>query len=315
MLEASSWREIFGDTQRVPIGHPDLSWLDIPPPDFIRHAHERQALPFETIPCDPAQFRKEPTFILPQMHRLWQTGRAIHRHLPGGADTRLLDLGAFPFAVDNLLREYWGFPGRIEATANLPLAPEWEAILRGRDIGVSYVNCDAYVDSGEDLPDLPARLPFEDGSFDFVVLAHVIEHLYHPLPLLGEAFRVLRPGGRILVSTDNAFMLSTLFHLLELNDFVHEPVEQTAAMAFHFWRGHVRFFSEQDIVKILENTGFEVIESQLQQVYYNSFSDEYFRQPKTGLYGWEARLLREIPSYRNELCLTAAKPGPCVSGV
>jgi ubiquinone/menaquinone biosynthesis C-methylase UbiE len=46
-------------------------------------------------------------------------------------------------------------------------------------------------------------LPFTDGSFDHVLMMDVVEHLY-PWELrqaLCEAYRVLRPGGQLLVHT------------------------------------------------------------------------------------------------------------------
>lgn len=43
-------------------------------------------------------------------------------------------------------------------------------------------------------------LPFGDGSFDTVVSFHVIEHTESPQRVLAEAFRVLRPGGRVLLA-------------------------------------------------------------------------------------------------------------------
>ena len=45
------------------------------------------------------------------------------------------------------------------------------------------------------------RLPFFDDAFDCVVLADVIEHIDVPEAVIGEAFRVLRRGGQILVTT------------------------------------------------------------------------------------------------------------------
>jgi SAM-dependent methyltransferase len=47
-------------------------------------------------------------------------------------------------------------------------------------------------------------LPFEDGSFELVLCVQVIEHLLDPLAGLRELARVLRPGGTLLISTDNA---------------------------------------------------------------------------------------------------------------
>jgi SAM-dependent methyltransferase len=46
-------------------------------------------------------------------------------------------------------------------------------------------------------------LPYADSSFDAIVLAHVLEHLDHPLLLGPELCRVLRPGGVLYVETPN----------------------------------------------------------------------------------------------------------------
>ncbi len=47
------------------------------------------------------------------------------------------------------------------------------------------------------------RLPFPDGHFDLLVSIDVHEHLRHPELLAAEFFRVLRPGGRAVVTTPN----------------------------------------------------------------------------------------------------------------
>lgn len=41
----------------------------------------------------------------------------------------------------------------------------------------------------------------KDDSVDCVVLSEIIEHVQHPEKLLSEARRVLRPGGKIIIST------------------------------------------------------------------------------------------------------------------
>jgi ubiquinone/menaquinone biosynthesis C-methylase UbiE len=48
--------------------------------------------------------------------------------------------------------------------------------------------------------DLNERLPFDDRSFDRVVSGLVLEHLRDMAPLFSEAHRVLKPGGRAVVS-------------------------------------------------------------------------------------------------------------------
>lgn len=47
------------------------------------------------------------------------------------------------------------------------------------------------------------RLSFADGTFDLVVCFEMIEHIREHREMLKEAARVLRPGGRLIVSTPN----------------------------------------------------------------------------------------------------------------
>jgi len=49
------------------------------------------------------------------------------------------------------------------------------------------------------------RLPFPDGSFDTVISRSVVEHLEHPEVVFSEFARVLRPGGKVIISTPNKY--------------------------------------------------------------------------------------------------------------
>jgi SAM-dependent methyltransferase len=56
---------------------------------------------------------------------------------------------------------------------------------------------DAYYDGG--------AFPFADCSFDAVLCSQVLEHVFTPEEFLGEVHRVLRPGGKLLLTVPFAW--------------------------------------------------------------------------------------------------------------
>jgi SAM-dependent methyltransferase len=52
--------------------------------------------------------------------------------------------------------------------------------------------------------DVSAPLPFEDQSFDAVVMKDLLEHVSDPVSTVREARRVLKPGGRVFASSPDA---------------------------------------------------------------------------------------------------------------
>ena len=68
---------------------------------------------------------------------------------------------------------------------------------------------------GADLPGNPhasvalnpdGSLPVADASFDAILSTQVLEHVEDPVLYLAECSRVLRPGGRMLLSTHGIFV-------------------------------------------------------------------------------------------------------------
>ena len=56
---------------------------------------------------------------------------------------------------------------------------------------------------------VPPLEGFEDNTFDLVVTFQVIEHIKNDLLFLREIFRVLKPGGRLILTTPNIRMSLT----------------------------------------------------------------------------------------------------------
>jgi 2-polyprenyl-3-methyl-5-hydroxy-6-metoxy-1,4-benzoquinol methylase len=62
--------------------------------------------------------------------------------------------------------------------------------------------------------DLNAPLPCPDSSFDAILSTEVIEHLENPRAVFREWSRVLRPGGRLLLTTPNQESIRSLASLI-----------------------------------------------------------------------------------------------------
>lgn len=60
--------------------------------------------------------------------------------------------------------------------------------------------------------DLNQKLPFEDFSFDTVLLTDVLEHISKPQQLVQEIARVLRPGEKVIIMVPFFYRLHEVPH-------------------------------------------------------------------------------------------------------
>ena len=58
--------------------------------------------------------------------------------------------------------------------------------------------------------DLNVRMPFEDASFDLVVVVGTLQYLLEPSSCVKEVYRVLKPGGHFIVCQRNALSFNVL---------------------------------------------------------------------------------------------------------
>jgi SAM-dependent methyltransferase len=85
---------------------------------------------------------------------------------------------------------------------------------------------------------------YPTGSFDQIIIWHVLEHVSDPVGTLREAHRILKPGGRLIVAVPNFSSLQA---------------RCTGAAWFHLdLPRHVHHFPLPALRQLLTLTGFQV---------------------------------------------------------
>ncbi len=105
----------------------------------------------------------------------------IKSHYPRDGRLRILDIGC---GTGKMLDELAAFGDVVGAD----FSPEALQFCVTRGVGADLARADA------------RRLPFADGAFDVVTAMDIIEHIDDDKAASSEIFRVLKPGGRLLVT-------------------------------------------------------------------------------------------------------------------
>ena len=92
------------------------------------------------------------------------------------------------------------------------------------------------------------NLPLENNSIDFVFSSEVIEHIYDIENAFLEISRILKPGGKLLLTTPYHGLIKNLLIVLFAFDKHFNPAGS-----------HIRFFSKKSLFGLLNKFGFSVI--------------------------------------------------------
>ncbi len=97
------------------------------------------------------------------------------------------------------------------------------------------------------------EMPFDEGVFDSVVCADVMEHVDDPNKAIGEINRVLKKGGKLVLTVPNKKF-----------PFVYDPINwglnrfgMKLPIGLWAW-GHRRLYTEEGIKNLIENNGFKI---------------------------------------------------------
>jgi ubiquinone/menaquinone biosynthesis C-methylase UbiE len=103
-------------------------------------------------------------------------------------------------------------------------------------------------------------LPFAENEFDTVVSLANLEHLENPEQCLREIYRVLKPGGKLLLTAPS----KAAKPILELLSFLGLVSAQEI-------KDHKHYFDKKILVKMVKEAGFSQISHQYFQMGMNNF--------------------------------------------
>jgi SAM-dependent methyltransferase len=129
-------------------------------------------------------------------------------------------------------------PALIRAGAHvtgIDFSPQMLAIARGKNPGIEFREAD-----------LSQPLPFADAVFDAILCAQVVKHLPKLEPSIKEFFRILKPGGRAVISVTHPSMTWDGYELQSPPQFILSQQAEN----FHYTPG--------DYFTALDDAGFKM---------------------------------------------------------
>jgi len=215
----------------------------------------------------------------------------IGKYLNGVAGNRLLDAGCGIGFFSEVARRQGA------EVVSLDFSPAALRVYRKRGGG-----------DGRLLAGSVEDLPFADGSFSFAMAIDVIEHLYHPEKLLSEMFRVLKPGGRAIVETDNDATYFTKRGFRRVNHWLESRTELGRRLAkiraeVPSSSLHVGMFDSGALQSALSKAGFRVVRSETFPYLPVPMRDAVLRSPLV-------RPISDALGGENCMIVLAEKPGP-----
>jgi 2-polyprenyl-3-methyl-5-hydroxy-6-metoxy-1,4-benzoquinol methylase len=98
----------------------------------------------------------------------------------------------------------------------------------------------------------PGAIDIERESFEWIICADVLEHLYDPWKVMHILHSYLKPGGKLLASIPNTQNISLILQLLD-GKWTYTQYGLLDAT-------HIRFFTLNEIYKLFSGTGYRVID-------------------------------------------------------
>jgi SAM-dependent methyltransferase len=159
---------------------------------------------------------------------------------------RILDVGAGEGYFARALGE------RVKQAAGVPAAE----VVRACDLFPEQFR---YAEVPCDRIDVQGTLPYADSSFDAACCIEVVEHVENQFHLVRELHRILKPGGRAVVTTPNVLNLNSRLRVLRTGfGVLFDPLPLRKADPVHLG-GHIHPVSAYYLALAFHRAGFRKV--------------------------------------------------------
>jgi glycosyltransferase involved in cell wall biosynthesis/SAM-dependent methyltransferase len=116
-------------------------------------------------------------------------------------------------------------------------------------------------------------LPFEEGSFDKVLLSEVLEHLVQDEAILRRILRLLKPGGLLAVSVPHAAYPFWWDPINRVITGLGGAPRRTGPLV-GIWTNHERLYLPAELAGVIRRAGFEVL--RVEEATHHAFPFSHF---------------------------------------
>jgi 2-polyprenyl-3-methyl-5-hydroxy-6-metoxy-1,4-benzoquinol methylase len=137
--------------------------------------------------------------------------------------------------------------------------------LRKMGFDVSCCDIDASYFSAPgmslDIGDLSQSLPYSSASFNLITCIEGIEHLENPFHAVREFYRVLKPGGKLILSLPNYLNIERRLRFLITGLFskIPSPRKLGKDRFEHLWMLHLTPLTYPVLKLMMEHSGFKIL--------------------------------------------------------
>ena len=259
---------------------------------------------YETFGVQDARFSTPMHHALKCRDRPHVALRSGLQRLPDGPQT-IVDFGPFPGSLLRLLRGIEPTRGARLFGAGLMASPEFiQFMKRDADVEILTVNLDP---AGQQFSSkgYQEKVPLPDNSAQLVFALEIVEHLTSPFHLLTEAYRSLKSGGHLVITTPNVTRIGNIFKLL----IGRSPNDRLAPPGYNDpndeWRPHAREYAMHELADMLRHVGFEIA---LSRFFLGEDTQDCRQDARQSAIDWAKVPFYLIPHLRGSLLILGRKP-------